>query len=72
MKMFKIIKAMAILVTMFKDKDKLQEMINLYEHDTGKEITLEELIYKTEEEIRANPRTNDFTDWATEQILKKL
>ena len=72
MKIFKMIKAMAILVNMFKDKDKVQEMIDLYKHDTGKEVTLEELILKTEEEIRANPRANDFTDWATEQILKNL
>ena len=72
MNLWKILKATAMLMTMFKDVDSCQEMVDLYRIDTGKEIEVTELINKTSDELQNNPKTQDFIEWVTDKIREIL
>jgi len=72
MRFFKMIKATAILISTFKDANKVQELINIYRTETNKEVEIHELMNKTDEEIQNNPRAKAFTEWVTERILAEL
>ena len=72
MKFFKMIKVTALLVSIFKDENKVQELINIYRTETNKEVEIHELMNKTDEEIQNNPRAKEFTEWVTKRILTEL
>lgn len=72
MKFFKMIKVTALLVSIFKDANKVQELINIYRAETNKEVEIHELMNKTDEEIQNNPRAKAFTEWVTKRILAEL
>lgn len=72
MKFFKMVKVTALLVSIFKDANKVQELIDIYRTETNKEVDIHELMNKTDEEIQNNPRTKEFTEWVTKRILSEL
>lgn len=67
-----MIKATALLVSIFKDTEKIQELANIYYAETNKEVKIHELMNKTEEEIQNNPKTKEFSEWVTKRILAEL
>lgn len=72
MKFLRMLKATALIASIFKDENKVQELINIYRIETNKDVDIHELMNKTEEEIQSNPRAKDFTEWVTEKIFAAL
>lgn len=72
MRFLKMLKATALITSIFKDENKVQELINIYRIETNKEVEIHELMNKTEEEIQSNPRAKAFTEWVTKRILAEL